>query len=77
MSEYRLYSTEIWETRLCSSEGCGVVVIFGLGCVLESSEQLGPDEIWPDWEWVKLGLVCVLVCQIRFRLCLSDRSGWV
>jgi len=54
------------------------VIRVGLGCALESSEQLGPDEIWAVFgEWVKLGLglVWVLVGQIRFRLCLSDRSG--
>jgi len=77
MSEYRLYSTEIWETRLCSSEmrGCNQS---WFSCVLKSNEQLGPDEIWTVFgEWVKLGLVWVLVGQIRFRLCLSDRSGWI
>ena len=38
------------------------VIRVGLGCVLKSSEQLGPDEIWAVFgEWVKLGLVWVLV----------------
>ena len=78
MSEYRLYFTKIWETRLCSSDGYVFVIRVGLGHVLESSEQLRPDGIWAVFgEWVKLCLVCVLVGQIRFRLRLSDRSDWV
>ena len=52
------------------------VIRIGLGHVLESSEQLRPDGIWAVFgEWVKLGLVCILVGQITFRLCLSDGSG--
>ena len=54
------------------------VIRVGLGHILESSEQLRPDGIWAVFgEWVKLCLVCVLVGQIKFRLHLSDRLGWV
>ena len=75
MSEYRPYSTKIWETRLCSSEGRGVVAIFGLGCVLNQVSSWGQMRFGLTGEWVKLGLVCVLVCQVKFRLYLSDMSG--
>ena len=51
------------------------VIRVGLGCILELGKQLGPHEIWAVFgEWVKLGLVCILVGQITFRLCLSDGS---
>ena len=53
----------------------GVVAIFGLGCVLNQVSSWGQMRFGLTGEWVKLGLVCVLVCQVRFGLCLSDRSG--
>ena len=31
------------------------VIRVGLGCVLESSERLGPDEIWPNWGMGQVG----------------------
>ena len=57
----------------CEMRGCGYI---WLRLCLESHEQLGSGGIWAVFgEWVKLGLVCILVSQIRFRLCLSDRLG--
>ena len=53
--------------------------IRGYSCIwfrpyFEPSEQLELDEVCGVfWKWAKLGLVCVLVSQIGFRLYLSVR----
>ena len=66
MSEYRLYSTKIWKTRLYSSEGYGVVAIFDLGWIMNQVNS---------WGQMRLGL-CLGMGYVGFGPC-SGRPDYV